>query len=301
MPPHKPIHRFNFPHPNNSTLPHNPLPPKPPLSPNTPLNHPHPPRPDRLPHHPPSHRSTLEINNSPTSTLLASHLTNLKQFTSIALRHSRPSTPHLLMHALLISHRLVSLPTLPPSITSPTHLLLVSLILSESHLSDTQTSTHLWSRVASIPPHTIATLKREALTHLAYNITVKEPEYAAWVRAVKKCFDNRPKDPPQTSQTYIHAMQGATIAAAQSTADMIKAVRRARALLVEGVGKRKAMEDREVVVKRVRTEHPPACCTLMMGPKAIAKCVNHPHPHPAVVKMRTGTRGEERMEGLVFG
>ncbi|KAJ3114552.1 hypothetical protein HDU96_001971 [Phlyctochytrium bullatum] len=263
---------------------------------------------------------------------LTVHLLRLKRFASIALRHSRPSTPHLLMHALLLVHRIVSNPApLPPSLGSPTRLLLAGLMLSEAHLSDTQTSAAVWARVAAIPEGArgVATVKRDALEVLAYGVGVKEDEYSAWVRAVKKCFDkssalpchptrasaaaaSAPVTPPPTfsdaaaplfdptrttaviipgaapaahdaqpdpdqavaaaaaaaaaaavamaavsslpasmvtqalkrhrhppapqppvSRSYVEAMDGATIAAARSTVEMIAAVRRARALLAE--------------------------------------------------------------------
>ncbi|KAJ3209549.1 hypothetical protein HDU67_006138, partial [Dinochytrium kinnereticum] len=210
-------------------------------------------------HQPPSAKTTT---NSITI-----HLLRLKRFASIALCRSRPSTPHLLMHGLLLVHRIVSISgPLPLSLASPTRLLLAGLMLSEAHLSDTQTAASVWARVAAIPegPGGIATIKREALEALAYGVGVKEDEYAAWVRAVKKCFNkttptsfNHPirkfaetrqndafADSPtaviipaqsgfSASKAYVDAMNGATIAAASSTVDMIAAVRRARTLLAE--------------------------------------------------------------------
>ncbi|KAJ3097543.1 hypothetical protein HDU97_004768 [Phlyctochytrium planicorne] len=187
------------------------------------------------------------------------HLHRLKRFASIALRHSRPSTPHLLMHGLLLVHRIVSVQgPLPLALSSPTRLLLAGLMLSEAHLSDTQTSASVWSRVAGIQegPHGVAAIKREALQILAYDVGAKEEEYSAWVKAVKKCFEKPPQMAQQsphqtrehhtqkhrnfaasaasaTSQGYIEAMEGATIAAARSTMEMIMAVRRARALLAQ--------------------------------------------------------------------
>ncbi|KAJ3094020.1 hypothetical protein HDU97_008681, partial [Phlyctochytrium planicorne] len=215
---------------------------------------------------------SLDTATPPTIHL---HLTNLKRFAAIALRHSRPSTPHLLMHGLLLVHRIVSIQgPLPTPLSSPTRLLLAGLMLSEAHLSDTQTSASVWARVAGIQegPNGIAAIKREALEALAYDVGAKEEEYAAWVKAVKKCFakapmqqqqqqqqqpcaemqqpqstyanyhytqqQQQPQQPPSTlssatSQTYIEAMEGATIAAARSTMEMILAVRRARALLAQ--------------------------------------------------------------------
>ncbi|KAJ3313621.1 hypothetical protein HDU76_002597 [Blyttiomyces sp. JEL0837] len=81
---------------------------------------------------------------------------------------------------------------LPPSLRSPTRLLLAGLILAESQLSDAQTPCSAWARVAGIAEGAVgvAMLKRDALVHLCFDVGVREGEFAAWVMVVKRLMES---------------------------------------------------------------------------------------------------------------
>ncbi|KAJ3327905.1 hypothetical protein HDU76_010929 [Blyttiomyces sp. JEL0837] len=126
------------------------------------------------------------------------HLSRLRQFASTCLRISHPSTPHLTLYALLIVHKILSATSgngnnnkkLPITLASPTRLLLAGLILSETMLTDSQTSASVWAKVAGISDGAkgVVQLKRDALDVLAWDVVVKPEEYEAWVLAVRKLF-----------------------------------------------------------------------------------------------------------------
>ncbi|KAJ3208182.1 hypothetical protein HDU67_006952 [Dinochytrium kinnereticum] len=115
---------------------------------------------------------------------------------------SGPSHP--LLFALLLVHRIVSKSidsatgrlVLPEGLRSPTRLLLAGLVLAESQLSDSQTSTVVWGRLfgavqepgkVGVEGRSVAAcVKREGLACLGFAAHVRVEEYSAWLAGLKR-------------------------------------------------------------------------------------------------------------------
>ncbi|KAI9357321.1 hypothetical protein DFJ73DRAFT_821347 [Zopfochytrium polystomum] len=137
------------------------------------------------------------------------HIARLRRFASIALATSNTSTTHLGLAALLFVHRLVGTPVgagrlhnsenssaafatqtplpLPPSLNSPSRLLLAGLLLAEAIWADSQTSCELWARAAGIAEGArgVCKIKMDAVKALHWKVAISSQEYVDWMRAVK--------------------------------------------------------------------------------------------------------------------
>ncbi|KAJ3158610.1 hypothetical protein HK101_001266 [Irineochytrium annulatum] len=133
------------------------------------------------------------------------HLTALPiPFSPLSVSSS--SSPHLILHALFLVHRLLFSisPTnpLPECLRrDPAALLLGAVLLSEAQLSDRQTSTKVWLRVLEGESMTVqgtdgeragrrwvGQVKRESLEVLGWSCNVTTEEYTKWLTDLRGCM-----------------------------------------------------------------------------------------------------------------
>ncbi|KAJ3192500.1 hypothetical protein HK101_006390 [Irineochytrium annulatum] len=112
-------------------------------------------------------------------------------------------TPHLILHALYLAHRMLS--QCPDNASLPDHiagdavaLLMGCIMMSESQLSDRQTGTRVWVRVLAKADvcgddeegmrRWLAGVKRQALVALAWGCHVQVEDYVMWLRDLRVCM-----------------------------------------------------------------------------------------------------------------
>ncbi|KAJ3141933.1 hypothetical protein HK100_005329 [Physocladia obscura] len=157
-------------------------------------------------------------------------LRNLLRFSSqiLAPAHVTPASPFVIMHALLLVHRILgqqqqkqqqeptyesnsafatqispssqetpstasasnSAPPLPSSLSSPTNLLLAGIILADNYLNDHPVHASVFSNFQPSTTHSIRSIKHDALLCLGYNVGVNEREFGQWCTVVRKWSSN---------------------------------------------------------------------------------------------------------------
>ncbi|KAJ3129574.1 hypothetical protein HK101_005216, partial [Irineochytrium annulatum] len=138
------------------------------------------------------------------------------------LSASKSFTPHSVLHALMVASRILSAretshasttERLPEALADPVGLMVASVMITEAHLADRQTSCAVWGRfmAASVAEGQIvvrveggagdgveehvggdkgaaiacARLKRMALGWLNYDCHISLEEYVAWLKSLK--------------------------------------------------------------------------------------------------------------------
>ncbi|KAI8800432.1 hypothetical protein BJ742DRAFT_72071 [Cladochytrium replicatum] len=90
--------------------------------------------------------------------------------------------------------------TLPTGLKlSPRALLIVSLLLANKFLEDQRYSNATWARLGGLPLEEINRAERECLAALAYDLTVSEAEYAAWLKELEGIVDAAKRTQPGAS------------------------------------------------------------------------------------------------------
>ncbi|KAJ1539105.1 hypothetical protein HK405_013197 [Cladochytrium tenue] len=100
---------------------------------------------------------------------------------------------HSVILGLLFVKRLLALPEIPPSLSTPTKLLLAGLVLADAQLCDSTVSMRTWAAVTGARGGgaQVAEIKRAALEALSFGTTVDADTYSRWMLSVKSLFRNR--------------------------------------------------------------------------------------------------------------
>jgi hypothetical protein len=116
------------------------------------------------------------------------HSTHIHTLTSLSLTLLH-LPQHAIILALLFVKRLLSVPTLPPTLSTPAKLLLAGLMLSDAHLCDRTISMRTWATLtAAKKVQEVVSVKREALEVLGYDVSVGAGVYSGWLKTVRTFF-----------------------------------------------------------------------------------------------------------------